>query len=154
MSLPPELIEKLRQSGLRLDRQGRFWHTGEEVIHTRLHKTLLRWLDVLPDGRPILRLDDERFAYLEVEDSMLLVTSARWQGDELIIRLNDDSEEELAYDSLSQAGDDALYCRVRQGRLSARVLTQAYYKLAEAIEESPDGYLLRARGKAFPIRSR
>ena len=30
------LIERLRQSGLRLDRQGRWWHEGQPVAHQGL----------------------------------------------------------------------------------------------------------------------
>ncbi len=152
--LPPELIEKLRQTGIRLDREGRFWHEGGEVTHQRFHKTLLRWLDVLDDGRSILRLDDERYAYVEVEDSALIVTAVRWQGDRAFVVLNDDTEAELAYETLSQAGDHTLYCLVRNRRLLARVATQAYYELAQRIEESEEGFVLNANGSLHPIRSR
>lgn len=152
--LPPELVEKLRQSGIRLDRRGRFWHEGEEIGHERFRKALLRWLDVLPDGRPILRLDGERYAYVEVEDALLLVLSVRWEGDRAFLRLNDDSEEELRYESLQQAADHSLYCLVRDGRLLARIETPAYYQLAERIEEKDGAYYLRAAGSLHVIGDR
>jgi len=152
--LPPELIEKLRQTGIRLDRQGRFWHEGEEIRHARFRKALLRWLDLRDDGRPILRLDDERYAYVEVEDALLLVVSVRWVGDRAFIKTNDDAEEELRYSSLEQARDNSLYCRVRDSGLLARVTTPAYYTLAEHIEEAPGGFELVAAGQRFAITSR
>lgn len=152
--LTPELLEKFRQTGIRLDRQGRFWHEGAEVSHEGLRKALLRWIDRLDDGRPILRLDEERYAYLEVEDTPLLVLSARWQGDGAVVTLNDGTEEELAYDSLRTGEDDALYCRVRAGRLEARITTPAYYAIAERIEETADGFALRAAGSTFVIGRR
>ena len=152
--LPPELIEKLRQTGIRLDRQGRFWHEGEEIRHERFRKALLRWLDLRADGRPILRLDDKRYAYVEVEDALLLVLSVRWVGDRAFVKTNDEGEEELAYESLEQASDNSLYCRVRESKLLARVTTPAYYNLAEHIEEGPSGYELVAAGQRFLINSR
>jgi hypothetical protein len=118
MSLPPELIEKLRQTGIRLDREGRFWHEGQEVTHGGFRRALLRWMDRLDDGRPILRLDDDRFAYVDVEDAHLLAVSARWDGDRVLLTLNDGSEEELDYASLRVGEGHALYCAVRKGRWS------------------------------------
>ena len=149
--LTPEMIERLRQSGIRLDREGRFWHEGAVVTHRGFYLALLRWLDRLDDGRPILRLDDKRFAYLEVEDADLLAVSARWDGDRAILGLNDETEEELDYPSLRVGPGDALYCRARGGRLIARIATPAYYILAERIEDTPSGFVLHAAGALHPI---
>jgi hypothetical protein len=146
------MIERLRQTGIRLDREGRFWHEGAVVTHRGFQLALLRWLDRLDDGRPILRLDEKRYAYIDVEDAHLLALSARWDGDRAFVTLNDESEEELAYDSLSVGQDDALYCAARGGRLTARITTPAYYVLAERIEEGPAGFALGAVGGLHPIR--
>jgi hypothetical protein len=155
--LTPEMIESLRQTGIRLDRQGRLWHEGAEIAHPGLKRALLRWIDRLDDGRPILRLDQQRYAYVDVDDAHLLVTSARWQDDRAFVTLNDGSEQELEYDSLQRGDDDALYCTVRNGRLDARVTTPAYYVLAERIAPSPswDGaFVLRAHDREFAIGRR
>lgn len=154
-TLTPELIERLRQSGIRLDREGRFWHEGAEITHPGLRRALLRWMDRLDDGRAVLRLDEQRFAYVDVEDASLLATSARWDGDRAILTLNDGSEEELDCASLEVGDDDALYCAVRGGRLQARITTPAYYVLAERVTEAPAGtFTLRAGGHDHPIRPR
>ena len=159
-SLTPERIEQLRQSGIRLDREGRLWHKGGLVTHARFQKALLRWLDRLPDGRTILRLDDTRYAYVDVDDAHLLVTSVRWENDRAFIRLNDESSEELCYDTLEQADDSALYCKARNQTLLARFQTQAYYQLAERIEEMPASserepqFALRAAGRLYPVGKR
>lgn len=153
--LSPEMIERLRQTGIRLDREGRLWHEGREIEHAGLRRALLRWLDRNEDGRTILRLDERRYAYIDVEDADLLVLSARWGGDRAWLRLNDGSDEELDYDSLAIGAGDALYCRVRGGRLTARVTTPAYYVLAERIRPADAGdcsFVLDARGAVFPIR--
>lgn len=165
--LPLEVIETLRQTGIRLDRRGRLWHQGTEITHPGLRRALLRWLDRLPDGRPILRLDERRYAYLEVEDAHLLVLSVEWRGERAFLHLNDGTEEELAYHSLRAAADHALYCSVRGGTLSARLTTPAYHALAERIIEADPGahpddqpddepddepsYALQACGQTFAI---
>jgi hypothetical protein len=149
------VIERLRQSGIRLDREGRFWHEGRAITHGRFRKTLLRWLDVLDDGRPILRLDAQRFAYVEVDDAHLLAVAAHWRGNRVFLVLNDGSEEELDYASLCvDPRDDALYCSVRGGRLEARITTAAYYEIATRIVEEDGRFSLRASGNAFPIGTR
>jgi hypothetical protein len=150
--LTPEQIERFRETGIRLDREGRFWHEGAVVAHRGFHLALLRWLDRLSDGRTILRLDEKRYAYVEVADAELLALSARWEGDRALLRLNDETEEELDYASLSVGAGDALYCRVRGGVLSARITTRAYQVLAERIEESGEGFALRAAGSLHSIR--
>jgi uncharacterized protein len=155
--LTPEMIEGFRQTGIRLDRQGRLWHQGAEIAHPGLKRALLRWMDRLDDGRPILRLDQQRYAYLDVEDAHLLVTSARWQDDRALVTLNEGSEQELEYESLQRAEDNALYCTVRGGKLDARVTTPAYYVLAERIAPSPSrdsAFVLRAAGREFAIGRR
>ncbi|MDB4958870.1 MAG: hypothetical protein JWO36_6439 [Myxococcales bacterium] len=149
-TLTPEMIEKMRAIGLRLDRGGTFWHEGATVSHPRLRQALLRWLDVLPDGRDIVRLDDKRYAYVEVEDAHLRAKSAHWQGDRCFVLWDDDREEELAYGSLRQAADHALYTTAL-GKLRGRIAGPAYHAVAERIVEAGDGFALEATGKRWPI---
>jgi hypothetical protein len=155
--LTPELqeaLERFRESGIRLDREGRFWHEGAEITHEGLRRALLKWLDRLEDGRSILRLDANQYAYVDVDDAHLLAMSAQWRGDRAFVTLNDSTEEELAYGTLRTTADDALYCSVRGGRLEARVTTPAYYVLTERVEETPGGFALRAAGGLHLIRRR
>src|SRR6516225_2912118 len=95
MQLTDAEIEKLRRSGIRLDAEGRFWHEGQEVTHHGLRAAFWRWLDQNPDGRYVLRLDERRFVYLDVDDAPFVVRSLRWQDDQAIARLSDDTEEVL-----------------------------------------------------------
>jgi len=152
LKLSEEQIERFRRTGIRLDREGRFWHEGATVGHEGLHRALLRWLDVLPDGRPILRLDERRYAYVDVDDAFLLGVSVEWRNDRAFVHLNDGSTEELAYDTLETGPDDALYCLARDGRLRARLTTSAYYSLAEKISSKGDGFVLEAAGTEYSIR--
>jgi hypothetical protein len=151
VQLTPEQIEKMRAIGLRLDRSGTFWQEGAPVTHVRLRQALLRWLDVRADGKDIIKLDDKRYAYVDVEDAHLRARSAHWEGDRAKILWDDDQEEELAYDSLRQADDHALYVRAR-GNLRGRIAGPAYHAIVERIVETPEGFSLDAAGKRWPIR--
>jgi hypothetical protein len=150
MELTPELIEKMRAIGLRLDRGGKLWHQGTEVSHPRLHQALLRWLDVTPDGRDIVRLDDRRYAYVEIEDAHLRAKSARWDGDRCTILWDDDQEEELAYASLRQAEDNAFYATAR-GKLKGRIAGPAHHAIVERVVEDGGSFVLDAAGRRWPI---
>ena len=55
--LPPELLERMRTIGLRIDDRGRMWHQADEVTHPGLKRAILRWLDVRADGRAIVRVE-------------------------------------------------------------------------------------------------
>lgn len=151
MQLTPEQIEKMRTIGLRLDRSGTFWQEGAPVTHDRLRLALLRWLDVrAEDGRDIIKLDDKRYAYVDVEDAHLRAKSAHWSGDRVMVLWDDDQEEELAYDSLRQADDNALYVRVR-GHLRGRIAGPAYHAIVERLVEVPGGFALDAASQRWSI---
>src|SRR5450432_4374368 len=146
--LPDEAtIEKMRAIGLRLDRDGTFWQEGAAVTHARLRQALLRWLDVRDDGRDIIKLDDKRYAYVDVEDAHLRARSAHWVGQARVdarcmILWDDDQEAELEYGSLRQAPDHALYATVR--RLRGRIAGPAYHAVAEHIVEVDGAFVLAA----------
>jgi hypothetical protein len=148
------MIDKMRAIGLRLDKEGTFWQTDDSgpapVTHARLRQALLRWLDVRDDGRDIIKLDDKRYAYVEVEDAHLRAKSARWDGDRCTVLWDDDQDAELDYGSLRQAPDHALYVTAR-GRLRGRNAGPAYHAVAEHIVETPAGFQLEAAGKRWPI---
>jgi len=149
VQLTPEMIEKMRAIGLRLDKEGVFWQEGAAVTHNRLRQALLRWLDVRDDGRDIIKLDDKRYAYVDVDDAHLRARSARWDGDRCTILWDDDQEAELEYGSLRQAPDHALYASVR--RLRGRIAGPAYHAVAERIVERAGAFVLVAAGRDWPI---
>ncbi len=143
-------IDRVRQSGIRIDREGRFIHEGQEVQHQGLRRALYRWLDRLPDGRHVLRLDAERFAYIDVDDTPLVVRAVRWRKDRALLSLSDGAREELDPATVTVEEDGAVRCLVRGGRLRARFSTSALATLSERI----DGDSGRAVLTADPRRPR
>jgi hypothetical protein len=148
MELTPELLEKMRQIGLRLDRAGVFWHGDAQVTHPRLRQALLRWLDVR-DGKNIVKLDDKRFAYVDIEDAHLRALSARWDGDRCLVLWDDDQEAELDYATLTVAPDNAFYARVRD--LRGRIAGAAHHAITEKVVERSDSFVLVAAGREWKI---
>src|SRR3569833_1423562 len=143
------MIELLWAFGLCLVLEGTFWQEGASVTHARLRQALLCWLDVRDDGRDIIKLDDKRYAYVDVEDAHLRARSARWDGERCTILWGDDREAELEYGSLRQAADHALYARV--GRRRGRIAGPAYHAGAERIVERAGTFVLVAAGRDWPI---
>ena len=152
MQPDPELIERLRRSGIRIDREGQFVHEGEAVRHEGLRRALFRWLDRLDDGRYVLRLDDQRFAYIDVDDTPLVVRALRLgrdgAGASVTMQLSDGSEEPLDPATLTVDDLGILRCWVRGGRIEARLATSAAAVLAERITETPQGPSLAGVGGA------
>jgi hypothetical protein len=153
-----ELLEKIRRSGISIDREGRFIHEGAEVTHEGLKRALFRWLDRLPppDGRYVLRLDERRFAYLEgVADTPLVARAARLDPDGGVrLALSDGSGEPLDPDTLTVDDAGVLRAWVRGGRLEARLASSAAAVLADAITEDKGRPLLRLAGRTYAIRPR
>lgn len=114
------------------------------MAHGGLRAALWRWLDRNPDGRWVLRLDENRFVWLDVDDAPHFVRSLRWEGDRAFLLLADGSEEELDYPSLRLSGGTA-YCTVKR-RFPARFSTAAWAALGERLDERDGRVRLDAAG--------
>jgi hypothetical protein len=156
MSVDPDLVERLRRSGIRIDREGQFIHEGEEVRHLGLRAALFRWLDRLPppDGRYILRLDERRFAYVDVDDTPLVARSARVDGGRVLLGLSDGSEEPLDPATLTVDHAGVLRAFVRDGRLEARLATSAAAALEPLLTEEQGRPALVLGTTRYPLPAR
>jgi hypothetical protein len=155
----PEWLERLRRSGIRIDREGEFQHEGAPVRHEGLRRALFRWLDRLDDGRTVLRLDDKRFAFVDVDDTPLVARAARLargaDGEAVFLALSDGNEERLAPATLTIDDAGVLRCLVRGGRLEARLSNSAAVVVGDLIDAAPAGAgaapALRLGSRLFPI---
>jgi len=155
-------LEKFRQSGIRIDREGVFWHEGAVIEHPRIVATFRRWLDRLPppDGRHVLRLDDTRYVFVDCDDAPLLARSLRWDGDRAWLMLAGGDELELEYAKvrLDPARGSAAYAAAQgRPRLEVRLAPQAWSQLCERVSEAEGGGgapVLDAHGQRWPISLR
>jgi hypothetical protein len=147
-------LERLRQSGISVNREGTFIHEGQPVEHEGLRRALFRWLDRLPDGRYALRLDDKRFAYLDVVDTPLVAHGARFVHDGFALALSDGSEERLDPSTLTVDDAGIFRCWVRGGVLEARLSTSAATVIAERIVVEQGDVAFRSDGQTFVVGPR
>src|SRR6185295_2524984 len=92
-----------------------------------------------------------RYAYVDVADTPLVARAARFEGEAIVLALSDGSEEALDPATLTLDGAGVLRCRVRGGRLGARLATSAASLLGDRITDGPDGPTLALGGRRYPL---
>jgi len=147
--MDPATLQQLReQSGLRLDKEGRFWHRGGLVEHARTVAVLHQGIHRAADGRWATRIGKD-WAYLEVEDAALWVRRIEPKGMALRGQLASGDWADVDPTTLAAGVDDALYLRI--GGERARLTRDAQLSLSDHLREDEDGFLLRLGARAFRI---
>jgi len=138
-------------SGLRLDRQLRWWHDGELVEHPNIIRAFNAGLEPADGGRFVLRFGRD-WCFVEVEDAAYAVTAVDLteDGAAFSVRLSDQTAERLEPSSL-RVEDGVLTCRVKQGRAKARFSRDAQYALGQSLELAGAGVVLRAGSAQLPV---
>ncbi|MBK8010661.1 MAG: DUF1285 domain-containing protein [Deltaproteobacteria bacterium] len=131
---PPTLS---RETSIRRDGQGRWFHEGEPVDNRSVARAFDRWIARAPDGRYCLK-NEVNWAYVEIEGAPVLVRAIQVVEDEVRLDLSDDRTERLATETLRQSHDGRLYCDVRGGSLTAEFSSSAAVQLAPWLEEDLD----------------
>ena len=132
-----------RESTIRLDQEGRFWHDGQRVEHDALERAMRTWITAHPDdGRPILS-NGYDWCYFHVDDAPLVVSALRVEGEgegtRATLLLFDESEEPLDPEALSIGDDGVVYARARGGKLWARFSRHAQTQLAPLLVGEGEG---------------
>lgn len=145
--LPPCLIT--------IDRDGRWFHKGAEMVHREFIRLFFENLHLEPDGRYVIRMRGDACT-VDVEDTAFVVQQVRPDrsgdgGEKLLLGLSDDTTEPLVPATLQVGADNVLYCRVKNGAFPARFLRPAYYQLAEFIVQEDDLFFLVLNGTRYPI---
>jgi hypothetical protein len=143
---PPE--GRSRESTIRIDRLGRFFHDGQEVEHAKLAKALASWISRHPDNGRYILTNGYDWTYFEVEDVPFFIRSvrdARATGRGFLAELNDGSEEELQPEELEILDDGGVRTKVKRGApggpYDAKFARAALVDLGEYLDQSPDGAL-------------
>jgi uncharacterized protein len=144
-----------RESTIRLDSEGRFFHDGEPIEHPGLAHAMHGWISRHPnDGRYVLE-NGWDWCYLTVDDTPFVVRSAKIEGDALAVTLSDGSTETIAPSALRAASDGTLRCEVKAsakgGPYPARFDRHALVSLGENLTERDGQYVLAMGGRETPI---
>jgi uncharacterized protein len=146
----PALLRKLREeSGLRLDREGQFWHRGDRLEHARTLAALHRGLHRADDGRWAVRIGPE-WAYVDVEDAARFIRRIEVRGSGLRAQLATGDWIEIDASTLGSGADDALYARTPDGE-RARLTRAAQLSLSDHLREDRGAFSLEISGTRYSI---
>lgn len=134
---PPE--GRSRESAIRLDGEGHFWHDGLRVEHVGVAAGLHAWIARHPDtGRYILS-NGYDWTYFTVDDAPFVVRSIRVDAGRVALLLSDGSDEAWTPEETRIGADGALYARVKRGApggpFEAKFTRHAQTSLAPLLEE-------------------
>ncbi|MFP4088003.1 MAG: hypothetical protein ACLFUL_14565 [Desulfobacteraceae bacterium] len=139
-----------------IDKEGRWYHKGAEMIRRDFIQMFYQSMVLDPKGRYLINWAGKT-CRVEVEDTAFVVRRVSYEPGKspdtsrLLITLSDDTQEELAPDTLYVGDANVLYCKVKEKTFPARILRSAYYQLAEHVKEEEGAYFLRLNGRRYPI---
>jgi hypothetical protein len=132
-----------RESTLRLDASGRFWHDGARVEHAGLSAALHSWIARHPDDGRYILTNGYDWTYFTVDDAPYFVRAVRVEADRVVLALSDGTEETWEPEATRIGEGDALYASVKRaapgGPFEAKFTTHAQASLAPALVLLEDG---------------
>jgi uncharacterized protein len=138
-----------RESTLRLDGEGRFFHDGEPVEHPKLAEALHTWIARHPeDGRYILT-NGYDWTYFTVDDVPYFVRAVHERDGDAVLVLSDGTEELLDPGTVRPNERGELYLVVKRaakgGPFDAKLTRFAQTQLGPFLEAEGDGVALVTR---------
>src|SRR5262249_12815958 len=145
----------MREYRYTVDRDGRIFHEGSEIIDPHVLRFSLLAMEQTPDGRYLAVCQREQ-NWFETMDTPFVVQRlhcATEQGQLISVELcfAGDHREPLDPDSLEAEGP-YLYCRVRGGAFRARFGRSAVQQIAAFLTEDNGAPVLAFRGARHAIR--
>jgi hypothetical protein len=150
------MAELVREYRYVVDRNGRVFHDGTEIVDPLVLRFFLRAMTRTPEGRYLVLCQGER-NWFEAHDTPFVAQRLRLAVDGGALH-----EAELCfpgdYREVLDPGDleterDLLYCRIRGGAFRARFGRLAVQQLAPFLTATAEGLALLMRGIAHPIRA-
>jgi hypothetical protein len=150
----------MERSEIKIDKEGIWYYRGAHMFRKEILCVFFEHLQIDECGKYLIELNEERY-YIDVEDTAFVVGAVNKTKnpencrDQIDVLLNDDSCEKLEVNSLCVGKDNVLYCRVKEGRFTARFSRNSYYQLAEFIEqaESKNNFFIKLNGEKYFINS-
>lgn len=138
-----------RESTLRLDGEGRFFHDDVPVEHPKLAAALHTWIARHPDDGRFILTNGYDWTYFAVDDVPFFVRSVRIADDDAILVLSDGSEEPLDPSTIRVGPRGDLYLVVKRaasgGPYEAKMTRFAQTQLAPLLSEEDGAVVLTTR---------
>ncbi len=136
-----------------IDKDGRWFQNGLEIVHPEVYRYFNQILEKAPDGVYRIRTASET-CRVEVEDAPFVVQRVLEDREGCLhIHLNDGSVEVLNPQSLWIGEKNVPYTLVKDETFHARFSRPAYYMLAEYIvsDEREENFYLEINGDRSPV---
>jgi hypothetical protein len=104
-----------RESTIRLDVEGRFWHEGRPVEHAGLAAALHGWISRHPDDGRYILTNGYDWTYFTVDDAPYFVRAVRFEPERAALQLSDGTEEAWEPAETRVGRGEALYTAVKRG---------------------------------------
>jgi hypothetical protein len=149
-----------RESTIRLDAEGRFWHEGALVEHAKLGQAMHTWVSRHPDDGRYILTNGYDWTYFTVDDAPFFVRALRVEPERVMLLLSDGTEEAWDPSTTRIAESGALYTRVKAaakgGPFDAKFTRHAQTELGPilvpgASDAAAPG--VKIGGKTLPIGS-
>lgn len=132
-----------RESTIRLDGEGRFFHDQEPVEHPKLAEALHGWISRHPDDGRYILTNGYDWTYFTVEDVPFFVRSVRDEDGDAILVLSDGTMEPLDPATARTGAGGAVYLNVKAdakgGPYDAKLTRFAQTQLAPFLREDGSG---------------
>src|SRR4051794_13173120 len=102
-----------RESTIRLDAQGRFWHDDALVEHAGLAAAFSTWIARHPDDGRFILTNGYDWTYFRVDDAPYFVRSLRIEPSRIVLALSDGTDEDWDPSSSRVGPDGALRAMVK-----------------------------------------
>lgn len=128
-----------RESTIRLDPEGHFFHDGAPVTHRGMARAFAGWIARHPDDGRFILTNGYDWTYFTVEGAPFFVEGVRAGDGGPVLALFDGTEESLDPDALHLEADGVLATRVKGGAFEARFTRAAQLELSPWLEEEAEG---------------
>jgi len=136
-----------------IDKDGRWFQNGAEIIHPEIYRTFNEMLFKAADGGYQVRMGRE-ICRVEVEDAPFVVKRVEENGEGgIFIDLNDGTREPFEPRGFWIGAANVPYCRVKGSAFHARFSRPAYYQLARHIvtDEKGKQFFLMVNGERIAV---
>lgn len=139
-----------RESTIRLDGQGRFWHDDALVEHPRLSDALHQWISRHPENGRYILTNGYDWTYFTVDDVPYFVTSVSLTPTPTL-HLSDGSTEPFPESGYRIGRGDALYCAVKGGAYEARFTQSAQTSLEPLLGTDQEAIYIQLGSKRIYV---
>ncbi len=150
MSTPTPRWHTREDSGLKIDRELRWWHDDERIEHPNIIETFNKGLRVDANGRVRLEIGTD-WCFVTIEDAAFGVTAVDVsEGDRLSLRLTDRTAEWLDSSTLSLDDEGVLHAVVKGAKARARFTREAQTQIGQFFTAAGDLLELHVGSKHWP----